>query len=333
MSDGVFRKKNGFTAVKNSVAKDMNLSCAALGMYTRIMAYITIPDSTWTRRQFENMFPEGQRAFNTCWKELKEKGYLKVHVFPNGGKKDGFKCEIELLDEAKLGPHTFYYSGSGKVTGNNETRTLQNVGYANVGCANVDGANQGCANDKTAYRSDAKIGNNNKNNNKKLNNNISINQSILEDRWNEIVEYKKSEGALPFGSIIQNEEFKAAFIHGIMKSCGSYMDETRQSALEVIPVVLDEMLNAEVPTIVCGRKYSASKILSIIDNRIRSDDGNLDLNETIDSAIGNYMNAIKNGPEDVKNNIGYLKSCFWNSLVGGSLDIRSAITRYQAMVN
>jgi len=123
MKDGTFRKKKGFTAVQNSVAKDKTLSMKAKGLYLLIQAYITMPGSNWKKSDFEDMCMEGSKAFNSAWDELKKKGYLHVHIYSGNGI---FKNEYELMDEKTTGPHTFYYNCRGELTKTNEDRYPQN---------------------------------------------------------------------------------------------------------------------------------------------------------------------------------------------------------------
>lgn len=126
MGDGIFRKKTGFTAVGNIVVRDKNLSLKAKGLFMLIQSYITIPDSSWKKSDFEKMALDGSKSFESGWNELKDKGYLKTHIFPNvkglKNAKNGFASEFELLDEPKSGAHTFYYNARGEVTKTNLTK-------------------------------------------------------------------------------------------------------------------------------------------------------------------------------------------------------------------
>ena len=116
MADGYFRSKSGFTSVQNTVAKNKDLSLKAKGLYLVIQAHITLPDSTFTKSFFFNQVCEGEKAFESCWNELKEAGYLKTHIHTKGGK---FINEYELLDEPRVGAHTFYYDKDEKITKTN----------------------------------------------------------------------------------------------------------------------------------------------------------------------------------------------------------------------
>ncbi len=120
MSDGFFRGKTGFTVVQNGIVRDRDVSMKAKGLYLIIQSYITMPDKRWRKSEFLKMVKEGEKAFETAWKELKDSGYLKVHMFPQ---KANWIIEYELLEEAQQGAHTFYYDGTGKLQKTNLDRT------------------------------------------------------------------------------------------------------------------------------------------------------------------------------------------------------------------
>lgn len=125
MGDGVFRRKSGFTAVDNNIARDKKISLKAKGLFLLIQSYITIPESTWLKSDFQRMAVEGDKAFESAWRELKEFGYLKSHIMPNGKKGSQFATEFELLDEPVVGAHTFYYNSKGEVTNTNLTKKVR----------------------------------------------------------------------------------------------------------------------------------------------------------------------------------------------------------------
>lgn len=65
-NNGTFIPKPGFTVVQNNVARDWNLSSGALGLYTRIQSYITIPSpkaALWSACRRENT-PSTQHGTN-----------------------------------------------------------------------------------------------------------------------------------------------------------------------------------------------------------------------------------------------------------------------------
>lgn len=93
------RKKKNFSSVPNSVARDKNLSCKAKGLYLMIASYINIPNYELHKWYLISQCKEGQKAFNSIWKELKDAGYLKVYRVPSG-ENGKFVYEYELLEKA-----------------------------------------------------------------------------------------------------------------------------------------------------------------------------------------------------------------------------------------
>ncbi len=100
-SSGTFRRKTNFAAVSNCALKDNHLSLKAKGLYALIQSYITMPDKRLKKSDLIKKCKEGEKAFDTIWKELKETGYLKIYRSPTG-EDDRFVYEYELLDESDL---------------------------------------------------------------------------------------------------------------------------------------------------------------------------------------------------------------------------------------
>lgn len=98
--NGKFRpKKINFAPVSNSALKDPRLSLKAKGLYALIQSYITMPNFLLNKGWLRDRCREGEKAFDSAWKELKDCGFLKQYRIPNG-KNDTFRYEYELLDEA-----------------------------------------------------------------------------------------------------------------------------------------------------------------------------------------------------------------------------------------
>lgn len=96
-----FRKKKVyFTQVSNHLLDDKNLSLKAKGIYSLIQRYITIENWDISISHLISMSKDGEKSFNSGWKELKDKGYLKQYRIPNREKKGQFDYEYELLDQA-----------------------------------------------------------------------------------------------------------------------------------------------------------------------------------------------------------------------------------------
>lgn len=119
MADGFFRSKKGYTVVQNEITRDRDISLKAKGLYLVIQANITMPDKKWRKEDFQAMTCEGKKAFDGAWNELKEAGYLRVHMYSKGVT---WTVEYELLDEAVPGAHTFYYNAQGELTRTNIER-------------------------------------------------------------------------------------------------------------------------------------------------------------------------------------------------------------------
>ncbi|MDO4939979.1 MAG: hypothetical protein Q4E54_08500 [Lachnospiraceae bacterium] len=268
MKDGTFRKKKGFTAVQNSVAKDKTLSMKAKGLYLLIQAYITMPGTNWKKSDFEGMCMEGSKAFNSAWDELKKKGYLHVHIYSGNGV---FRNEYELLDEKNDGPHTFYYNCKGELTKTNEDRYPQNGSNANGTNGNgidADGNNGEGSNANGSNNINTMVL---KPDNKTINNpSINLSENIPDsdwnihtddgiDGWNDIVEYREKNGKLPYDEILKSSELSEKFADKLIESCGHYDDPLKQSILDTLSVAVKEMLD-EIPTRIQGRNVDAAHI-------------------------------------------------------------------------
>ncbi len=117
-NSGYFKKRDrGFTITLNKVLQDKNLSMSAIGLYSRINCYISIPNFEVSKSFISNSCKEGKKAFDSAWKELKNAGYLIQEFRPDKRKKGQFVVTYELLEEpAEDGIHTRYYNIMGKVT-------------------------------------------------------------------------------------------------------------------------------------------------------------------------------------------------------------------------
>ena len=117
---GRFRKKKvNFSMISNTIIRDESISLRAKGLYTLIQSYITMETFTLYKSYLMSQCCEGERAFDSAWKELKEKGYLKQYKMRDGART--FYYEYELLDE----PET-------------ESQEVHSLGVQNVGLQNED---------------------------------------------------------------------------------------------------------------------------------------------------------------------------------------------------
>lgn len=75
--NGSFKpRKVYFSQVSNTALRDNDLSLKAKGLYALIQSYITIENFTLYKNTLKKNCLEGNKAFESTWKELKDKGYL-----------------------------------------------------------------------------------------------------------------------------------------------------------------------------------------------------------------------------------------------------------------
>lgn len=98
---GVFRKRRiSFAQVSSVALLDNTLSSKAKGLYSLIQYFINIPDFILYKNTLRKHMAEGNKAFESMWKELKDKGYLIQYRLQ--GEKGYYYYEYELLDEPNL---------------------------------------------------------------------------------------------------------------------------------------------------------------------------------------------------------------------------------------
>jgi len=132
MSDnGSFKgKRVYFSQVSNHAIRDNELSMKAKGLYALIQSYITIENFILYKNTLKKQCKEGEKAFESAWKELKVRGYLlqNRHKHSNGT----FYYEYELLDEVhnpkKEGVDNALYGEGGIYSNTDLTNTdLNNI--------------------------------------------------------------------------------------------------------------------------------------------------------------------------------------------------------------
>ena len=99
---GQFRKKKiYFTQVSNVALRDSSLSLKAKGLYALIQSYLTIEDFILYKNTLKKHLKEGEKAFESTWKELKDAAYLIQYRLQDPKTKQ-FYYEYELLDEPNI---------------------------------------------------------------------------------------------------------------------------------------------------------------------------------------------------------------------------------------
>ena len=81
-------------SIPDSIIWDKTLSLGAKGLYALMYSYINDHDYIINKEFLKEKSKEGNRAFETLWKELKSKGFIKQRKIQTGS---GFSYEYELL--------------------------------------------------------------------------------------------------------------------------------------------------------------------------------------------------------------------------------------------
>lgn len=76
MNGSFKRKKIKFSQISNVVAWDDKISLKAKGLYLTIESLINIPNFILYKSTLRKKCKEGEKAFESAWKELKLNGYL-----------------------------------------------------------------------------------------------------------------------------------------------------------------------------------------------------------------------------------------------------------------
>ena len=88
--------------VSNDIIRNDGVSLKAKGLYALIQSYITLENFTLYKGFLQSKCIEGERAFDSAWRELKEKGYLVQYKLKDESNR--YFYEYELLDEPKPYP-------------------------------------------------------------------------------------------------------------------------------------------------------------------------------------------------------------------------------------
>lgn len=301
MAEGFFRSKKGFTVVQNEITRDVNISLKAKGLYLVIQAYISMPDKKWTKEDFMRLAKEGKKAFDSAWKELKESGYLKVHIMSDNGR---WRTEYELLDEPEEGPHTLYHNADGKVTSDNLQRAEKKKNnlvseekkdhYPPFG-SNGNGSNGYGSN---GNHTNANGGNNNKD--------YNIKPDIKTDLSNPYP--NQTEGA-----DTMEEKYSMEFIEQHYELEPKYVSASQEKSINTVKDVLYDVLNTQKPVLrVMGEDKPASVVKSRLLKLDRMD---------IDYAIEQYQKQVTK----VHNHKAYMLTVLYQAKSQGELDISNRV--------
>lgn len=84
-----------FSMIPNELIEDKTVSFSAKGLYCLIARQLMKPNWVVYKKNLMTECKEGERAFNSAWKELLESGYLKAYRC--NGDRNKFYWEYELL--------------------------------------------------------------------------------------------------------------------------------------------------------------------------------------------------------------------------------------------
>ena len=318
MAEGFFRSKKGFTVVQNEITRDTNISLKAKGLYLVIQAYISMPDRKWTKDDFMRLAKEGSKAFDSAWKELKESGYLKVHIMSDNGR---WRTEYELLDEPKEGPHTWYHNADGEVTSDNIRRAgKKKMGMRSEGRKDHYPQN-GTNGEKDHYPTFGSNGNgsngngsngnspngngnngNGGNNNKDYDINPDIKTNIFNPNHNQ---YQDQE--------VMREDYSMEFIEQHYELEPKYVSTVQENSINTVKDVLYDILNTHKPVL---RVMGEDKPAAVVKSRL------LKLNRCdIDYAIDKYQKQVTK----VHNHKAYMLTVLYQAKSQGELDISNRV--------
>lgn len=331
LPQGTFRKKKGFTVTSNEVLRNRKLSCKAKGLYCLIQSWITYEEITLTKAFLRGYCPEGDRAFDSMWNELRDFGYLKIHAYL--GERGRCYYEYELLDEADLrdGVYLYRYDIAGNLTSTNKgpveqvsDHTLQNVpdGHdhppQNYPCGNHPGGDDPHSNYPGSNRRDKY----NNYNNPEIN--TVVNPPITMDGEDEAVAKQVAEEiaygqAIPYAYATQPEKMKAAvellcsypFRQEHPYKSNGVLDTPRQNAFNMMVSVLVEMATDLKGSSCRGALVNYAHVIDHL-NKACTDWEEGGLEEFIESALDDFLAATANG--EIKSVRNYMKSVIWTSL-------------------
>lgn len=316
---GSFRKKNGFTIAGNTLTRDRTLSLKAKGLYLLIMSYITFEDMELTKSFIRSLCVEKEKAFESIWNELKQKGYLKVYLKPSP---KGWQEEYELLDEPKEGAHTFYLTANGQISCTNidreENRKEREGQHIPQKGTNANGND---AEDINGEECNAKEGNNisplDNTTSKTLNNIpsfIQTQEGMTDEELSDVVEEEvNANDGIPYEYSKDVGKMTEA-IHYLVDwntyYPNGYQDMFFQQTFNLAVDALIEMVcESEIRTY-NKRRVTYANVIDKINQSIKGHSCK-NIHNIIESAVEDYIKAANK--EEIKYPRNYIKSCILES--------------------
>lgn len=252
-SGGKFRKKKiYFTQVSNNILRDNTISLKAKGLYSLIQSYITIENFTLYKNYLKKQCKEGEKAFESTWKELKDNGYLIQYRLQDEKTKQ-FYYEYELLDEKNIELANEIHSNQNRKKHEEKSHTPKKEGMDNNSKAippKKEGMGNGLDGKGEGY-------NNTVPSNTDLNNITSSSSSdLLEEFETNICKLKRTTKE-KFIKIINNHDKE--FIQAIINECST----TNVNCYKGFETALESYVNRNCKTAedvyIAAEKYRAAK--------------------------------------------------------------------------
>lgn len=330
--NGTFRKRKGFTITCNSVIRNYSLSLKAKGLYSLIRSYITLDDFVLSKSFLQSKCSEGKKAFESAWSELKNTGYLKVHISPSPQGRNWI-VQYDLLDEPDIadGIHTYYYNQAGELTETNLSKRGKREGtFAD----NAESPNR--IPQKGVYvQGNHDYGELNNNDDiltlkHKTKNNTYFNHSISKahedevteaDVRDEVIEALMLQKVIPY-EYASNRSKMSAAIHYITEwdfrqqhpfhITSEYVDEERMNAFNFCTDCLIDMACATDIRNYRGALISYAKVIDQINLHAKNcAEGSLVF--FMDTIVDDFINASQNyNICDIRS---YTMSLIWNALI------------------
>ena len=92
------KTKTNFTHVNNKILLDPTISLKAKGLYILIQNFLSANDFVLYKKNLKKYLMEGNKAFESIWKELKNSAYLKKYSIKDQETKQIY-YEYELLEK------------------------------------------------------------------------------------------------------------------------------------------------------------------------------------------------------------------------------------------